>query len=118
LAGPNHGILLRSAVVAYFVVAPLPALAQARDCNAEAAYLNKAETELPKLNVAPPGDDQIVCITLETNVLFARRLAAHLQKCPRSSHARNRAMWHRTAAGYTAQFSSRGCKPAIKTYRG
>ena len=46
--------------------------------------------------VAPPQDQQIVCITLETNVLFARRLAAHLKHCPRSALARQGGAWQRT----------------------
>lgn len=92
--------------------------APAADCNADAARLRRAETELPKLEVAPPNDRQIVCITLETNVLFARRLAAHVQQCPRSPHARSAETWARTGSNYAAQFSSKGCKAAIKPYRG
>ena len=30
------------------------------------------------LDVAPPSDRTIVCITLETKLLFAKRLSAHL----------------------------------------
>ena len=65
-----------------------------------------------------PDDQQIVCITLETNMLFARRMAAHLAQCPRSPHARNADAWQRTGSQYTAQFSDRRCKPAIRGYRG
>jgi len=96
------------------------ALAQSQpsDCASELTRIRKAETELPKLEVAPPGDRQIVCITLETNVLFARRLAAHIQKCPRSPYARSAGDWNRKRAGYSAQFNERGCKPTIRGYRG
>lgn len=92
--------------------------ASAADCNADAAKLRRAETELPKLEVAPPNDRQIVCITLETNVLFARRLAAHVQQCPRSPFAKSAESWAKTGSNYAAQFSSKGCKTAIKPYRG
>lgn len=88
------------------------------DCTSEAARIRRAESELPRLEVAPPGDRQIVCITLETNLLFARRLAAHLAQCPRSSLARGSGAWARTERDYRAQFESRGCKQAIKGYRG
>jgi hypothetical protein len=54
--------------------------------------------------VAPPDDQQIVCITLETNIVFARRVATHLANCPRSSHVRGADAWRRTGLKYTAQF--------------
>ncbi|MEW6452700.1 MAG: hypothetical protein AB1490_18760 [Pseudomonadota bacterium] len=107
------GILLGILLTAVSVQA-----ASAADCNADAAKLRRAETELPKLEVAPPNDRQIVCITLETNVLFARRLAAHVQQCPRSPYAKSAETWAKTGSNYAAQFSSKGCKPAIKPYRG
>ena len=100
------------------VFAPAPASAQSGRCAEEAAAIRRAETQLPRLDVAPPGDQQIVCITLETNILFARRIAAHLAQCPRSTHARNADAWQRTGSRYTAQFSDRRCKPAIRGYRG
>src|SRR6185503_12304959 len=89
-----------------------PAFAQGNKCAEEAASIRHAEGQLPRLEVAPPGDRQIVCITLETNMLFARRMAAHLTQCPRSPHARNAEAWQRTGSQYTAQFSERRCKPA------
>ncbi|MSP47229.1 MAG: hypothetical protein EXQ83_15620 [Xanthobacteraceae bacterium] len=73
---------------------------------------------MPHLDVAPPNDQQLVCITLETNMLFARRLAAHVAQCRRSPHARNADSWQRTGSQYTAQFGDRRCKPAIRGYRG
>jgi hypothetical protein len=94
----------------------VPALAA--DCSAETAKLRRAEAELPKLEVAPPDDKQIVCITLETNVLFARRLAVHVAQCPRSSYARVADTWSKTGASYAARFNGRNCKPTIKAYRG
>jgi hypothetical protein len=96
----------------------VPAFAQGNRCVSEAASIGKAQTQLPRLDVAPPQDQQIVCITLETNVLFARRLAAHLKQCPRSPLARQGDAWQRTERDYLAQFSDRRCKPAIRGYRG
>src|SRR5258708_5489735 len=92
--------------------------AQASRCTDEAASLRRAETQLPRLDVAPPDDQQIVCITLETNIVFARRFAAHLANCPRSPHARGADAWQRTGSQYTTQFNERRCKPAIRGYRG
>ena len=96
-----------------------PAIAQSSDdCGREAAAIRKAETQLPRLDVAPPDDKQIVCITLETNIVFARRLVAHVSQCPRSPYARAADGWQRTGAQYAAQFNGRGCKPAIRGFRG
>lgn len=99
-------------------VASTQAFAQGSRCVDEAASLRRAESQLPRLDVAPPDDQQIVCITLETNILFARRISAHLAHCPRSPHARNADAWQRMGSQYTAQFSNRRCKPAIRGYRG
>ena len=106
-------LLLGSLLAAGFAPAALAA-----DCNADAAKLRRAESELPKLEVAPPNDRQIVCITPETNVLFAGRLAAHWSRAPRSPFAKSAEGWARTGSNYAAQFSSKGCKAAIKPYRG
>jgi hypothetical protein len=97
---------------------PVEASAQGNRCTDEAASLRRAESQLPRLDVAPPDDQQIVCITLETNIVFARRFAAHLSHCPRSPHARAADAWQRTGSQYTAQFNERRCKPAIRGYRG
>jgi hypothetical protein len=87
-------------------------------CADEAVRIRRAETELPKLEAAPPEDHQIVCITLETNLLFARRLDAHLKACPKSSYAEKAERWTQTQARYAAQFRERRCKQTIKEYRG
>ena len=94
------------------------AAAQPADCGREATAIRKAETQLPRLDVAPPDDKQIVCITLETNIVFARRVVAHVSQCPRSPFARAAEGWQRTGTQYAAQFNDRGCKPAIRRYRG
>ena len=115
---PRAGLALSGALIAAGLVAAQPAFAQGNKCTEEAASIRRGESQLPRLEVAPPDDQQIVCITLETNILFARRMAAHLTQCPRSPHARNGAAWQRTGSQYTAQFGSRRCKPAIRGYRG
>jgi hypothetical protein len=102
---------------AQFAISPTAA-AQGSRCADEAASLRHAETQLPRLDVAPPDDQQIVCITLETNIVFARRVATHLANCPRSSHVRGADAWRRTGLQYTAQFTERRCKPTIRGYRG
>ena len=76
------------ALIGTALAAAQPVLAQGNKCTEEAASIRRAEGQLPRLEVAPPGDRQIVCITLETNMLFARRLAAHLKHCPHSPLAR------------------------------
>lgn len=81
----GSNILLGGIVAA--VLAAAPAQAQPTDCTATAASIRKAESELPRLDAAPPGDKQIVCITLETLIVFARRFDAHVAQCPRSPHA-------------------------------
>jgi hypothetical protein len=112
LAATGVGVALAIAV------APAPAAAQGGACAREAAAIRRAEAQLPRIEVAPPGDRQIVCITLETNILFARRHAAHLAQCPRSPLAAGGEAWRRTAARYSAQFQERNCKPTIRGYRG
>ena len=109
---------LTSTILSGALLGLVAAPAQAVDCAADAARIRRAEAELPKLEVAPPNDRQIVCITLETNVLFARRLAAHVKQCPRSFYAKSAETWSRTGANYAAQFNERGCKPTIRPYRG
>lgn len=107
----------RGVLAAGLLFVAAPALAQG-DCAQEAASIRKAQTQLPRLEVAPPQDQQIYCITLETNVLFARRLTAHLKHCPRSPLARDGDNWRRTEQDYMGQFSERRCKPAIRGFRG
>ena len=102
-------------VMAVASVFAIPAAAQDA-CSQEAASIRKAQRDLPRLDVAPPGDQQIVCITLETNIVFARRFAAHIAKCPRSPLARESDGWRRTNTDYTAQFGGRRCKPTIRGF--
>jgi hypothetical protein len=89
-------------VAALLAALATPAMGQMADCSSEAARIKRAEQELPRLDVASPGDRQIVCITLETNLLFAKRLSAHLSQCPRSPPARSGNAWAKTGRDYTA----------------
>jgi hypothetical protein len=109
-------VAVASALAAILLATPVSA--QENRCGQEAASIHRAEAQLPRLEVAPPDDQQIVCITLETNILFARRLTAHLAHCPRSPYTRTAESWERAGAQYTAQFSDRHCKPAIRPFRG
>lgn len=112
------GLTLSVALIAAGLVPAPPASAQGSKCTEEAVSIRRAEAQLPRLEVAPPDDQQIVCITLETNILFARRFDAHVTHCPRSPLVRSADAWQQTASRYTAQFSDRRCKPAIRGYRG
>ncbi len=114
----STGIVLASVLIAGLPAVAPSARAQANDCTQEAAAIRRAEAQLPRLEVAPPDDKQIVCITLETNLLFAKRLSAHLAQCPRSPHARKGESWQRIGAQYSARFNDRRCKPTIRGYRG
>jgi hypothetical protein len=122
MALPGDVGLRAAALAALFCLGSIAsgqqALAQSNDCGREAASIRKAETQLPRLEVAPPADQQIVCITLETNMLFAKRLGAHVAQCPRSPYAQKAGDWQRTAEQYAAQFNERRCEPAIKSFRG
>jgi hypothetical protein len=114
----TRAALLLGVSAALVLAAAPPASAQGNRCSDEAELIRRAEAELPRLEVAPPDDRQIVCITLETNILFARRISAHVANCPRSPHVRNIAAWQRAGSQYTAQFGDRRCKQAIRAYRG
>ena len=114
----RHSVLAAALTAINLALAATPALAEPSTCVREAASIKRAEGQLPKLEVAPPDDHQIVCITLETNIVFARRLAAHLGHCPRSPLARQGDSWRRTESDYMGQFSGRRCKTAIRGFSG
>ena len=61
--------------------------APASDCTAEAATLNRDESDLPRLELASPVDRPPYCITLETIMAFAGRVKAHVAHCPNSDFA-------------------------------
>jgi hypothetical protein len=61
---PRTHDTLASALIATLLATAAPASAQGSRCAQEAASIHRAEAQLPKLEVAPPDDQQIVCITL------------------------------------------------------
>jgi hypothetical protein len=81
-------------------------------CADDAARLAAETRDLPRLEAAPP-DKQITCITLETNMDYARRLIAHVARCPASPLAADAARWATTRTDYTARFRARGCKAQL-----
>jgi hypothetical protein len=83
------------------------------DCSLEAAALNKEEAELPRLEVAPPADHQITCITLETVIAFAGRLKAHIARCPETAYSGNPATWEATRVDYSKRFAQRRCRRTL-----
>ena len=83
------------------------------NCEAEAAALSKDESELPRLEVASPEDQPPYCITLETIMVFASRLKAHVARCPNSSFAATLSEWEKTRANYSKLFAQTRCKRTI-----
>ena len=90
-----------------------PEAARALDCGAEAAALNKDESELPRLEVTSPADRPPYCITLETIMAFAGRLKAHVAQCPNSDYAPAVASWDKTRSDYSRLFSQHHCRRAL-----
>jgi hypothetical protein len=88
-------------------------LAAAQDCIAEERILSKAQSELPRLDVAAPHDKPPYCITLETIIAFARRVKAHVVQCPNSDFAPAMAEWVKTQTDYSRLFSQRRCKRTL-----
>jgi hypothetical protein len=84
--------------------------APVRDCATEAKILSKEQSELPRLDVASPGDRPPYCITLETLMAFALRMKAHIAHCPGSEYAAAAAEWIKTQADYSKLFSRHRCK--------
>ncbi len=80
------------------------------DCATEASALEKDQAELPRLDVATPADKPPYCITLETHIVFARRVKAHVVHCPDSDYVQKVAEWDKTRADYGRLFSQYRCK--------
>jgi hypothetical protein len=89
------------------------AAAPASDCTTEAAILSRELSELPRLEVASPLDRPPYCITLETVMVFAERVKAHIGHCPNSNHAASAAEWDKTRSGYAKLFSRYRCPPTL-----
>jgi hypothetical protein len=87
--------------------------ARALDCTAEAAALNKDQSELPRIEAASPADRPPYCITLETIMAFAGRVKAHVAQCPNSDHAPAVATWDKTRSDYSKLFSQYRCRRTL-----
>ena len=85
----------------------------ASDCTAEAARLARDQSELPRLEFASPADRPPYCITLETVMVFAGRVKAHVAHCPNSEHAPAVADWDKTRNDYSKLFSQFKCKRTL-----
>ena len=109
------GKTARLAVLVAAFGATSNAVAPASDCTTEAALLSRELSELPRLEVASPLDRPPYCITLETIMVFAERVKAHVGRCPNSDHAAGAAEWDKTRAGYARLFSRYRCRPTLST---
>jgi hypothetical protein len=85
----------------------------AADCMLEAAALTRNETDLPRLEVAPPADRPITCITLETVIDFAKRVKAHIAGCPQSTYSEHAATWEGTRVEYSKHFARKRCRRTL-----
>lgn len=99
--------------LALFGLMPGAASAWAGDCAAETALLVRDESELPKVELANPLDTQNTCITLEVNLDFARRLAAHQARCPADAWSDKAPQWTAKAERDKAAFAKRKCKRSL-----
>jgi hypothetical protein len=87
--------------------------AAARDCTTEAKVLSKEQSELPRLEVASPEDRPPYCITLETLMVFAGRVKAHVAHCPNSDFAAAVADWVKTQTDHSKLFNQYRCKRTL-----
>src|SRR6266478_3841244 len=103
------GACLTGLVVSLCSAAAAPAI----DCATEAAVLTRDQSELPRLEVASPADRPPYCITLETIMVFASRVKAHVAHCPSSEHAPAVTEWDKTRTDYSKLFSQYRCKRTL-----
>jgi hypothetical protein len=80
------------------------------DCGTEAKILSRAQSELPRLDVASPADRPPYCITLETIMAFAGRVKAHVARCPNSEFAASLAELSKAQTEYSRLFARHRCK--------
>ena len=104
---------LTALVVLSCSAAPSAGAAPAPDCSTEAAALTRDQSELPRLEVASPEDRPPYCITLETIMLFAVRVKAHVAHCPNSDYAPAVTEWDKTRTDYSKLFSQYHCKRTL-----
>ena len=87
--------------------------APAGNCAAEAATLAHDESDLPRMEVASPGDRPSLCITIETLMAFASRLKAHVAHCPNSNYAASGATWEKARVDYSKRFTQNRCRRTL-----
>ena len=102
-----------TALVVLSCSAAAPSAGAAPDCSTEAAALTRDQSELPRLEVASPQDRPPYCITLETIMLFAGRVKAHIAHCPNSDYAPAVTEWDKTRTDYSKLFSQYRCKRSL-----
>jgi hypothetical protein len=104
---------LAALLVSLCGAAPSARAAPGPDCTTEAAALTRAQSELPRLDVASPADRPPYCITLETIMGFAGRVKAHVAHCPSSDYATAVAEWDKTRTDYSKLFGQYRCKRTL-----
>ena len=104
---------LTALLVFLWSAAPSAGAAPAANCSTEAAALTRDQSELPRLEVASPEDRPPYCITLETIMLFAGRVKAHVAHCPNSDYAQAVTEWDKTRTDYSKLFSQYRCKRTL-----
>jgi hypothetical protein len=97
--------------IATISIAATPACAQ--DFATELATLTQSEAELPRLDLTPPIHRQLVCITLETLVDFARRVDTHMSRCPSSAYQEKAGHWVKARREYATRFRQHHCRPSL-----
>jgi hypothetical protein len=104
---------LMALLIVFGSAAPFAAAAAAPDCTSEAAALTRDQSELPRLEVASPEDRPPFCITIETIMVFAGRVKAHVAHCPNSDYAPAVTEWDKTRTDYSKLFSQYRCRRTL-----
>jgi hypothetical protein len=85
----------------------------AADCAAQAAALQRDQSDLPRIEFTTPADRPPYCITLETLIAFAARVKAHVSACPNSEYVQQVLEWEKSRATYTRLFSRYRCRRTL-----
>jgi hypothetical protein len=109
----RKGAWLTALAVAFCGPAESLGAAATADCTTVAATLTRDQSLLPRLDVATPADRPPYCITLETIMLFAGRVKAHVAQCPNSDLAADVGKWDKTRTDYSRLFSQYRCRRTL-----
>jgi hypothetical protein len=85
----------------------------AADCAAQAAALQRDQSDLPRIEFTTPADRPPYCITLETLIAFAARVKAHVSACPKSDYVQQAAEWEKSRVTYGRLFSRYRCRRTL-----